>query len=236
MRDRYAVPHILSRDRPRRLLRPRLRARPGPALADDADAAHGAGAAERDLRAGDARDRRADAGARPLRAMRGRRSTEQTDATRAALEAYADGVNAWLRVVQREALGRGAPEFFLFSPDIAPWTPGQLDRGAEAHGAADDRQGGDGDAAGAAVAGAAAGAAARHPAGFAERAADGAAGVLRALSRTLPARAGRARRRGSPLDPLPRAGARRRLERLRGDRRGGRPAARRSSPPTRTWR
>jgi len=48
---------------------------------------------------------------------------EQTDATRAALEAYADGVNAWLRVVQRDALGRGAPEFFLFSPDIAPWTP-----------------------------------------------------------------------------------------------------------------
>ena len=47
----------------------------------------------------------------------------QTDATKAALEAYADGVNAWLRVVQAQALGRGAPEFFLFSPDIAPWTP-----------------------------------------------------------------------------------------------------------------
>ena len=47
----------------------------------------------------------------------------QTDATRAALEAYADGVNAWLRVVQEEALGRGAPEFFLFSPEIAPWSP-----------------------------------------------------------------------------------------------------------------
>ena len=48
---------------------------------------------------------------------------DQTDDTRAALEAYADGVNAWLRVVQEEALGRGAPEFFLFSPDISPWTP-----------------------------------------------------------------------------------------------------------------
>jgi penicillin amidase len=47
----------------------------------------------------------------------------QTDETRAALEAYADGVNAWLKVVQEEALGRGAPEFFLFSPDIAPWVP-----------------------------------------------------------------------------------------------------------------
>ncbi len=47
----------------------------------------------------------------------------QTDATLAALDAYADGVNAWLGVVQGEALGRGAPEFFLFSPDIAPWSP-----------------------------------------------------------------------------------------------------------------
>ncbi len=47
----------------------------------------------------------------------------QTDATKAALGAYSDGVNAWLRVVQEKALGRGAPEFFLFSPDIAPWTP-----------------------------------------------------------------------------------------------------------------
>ncbi|MFT3973692.1 MAG: penicillin acylase family protein [Amaricoccus sp.] len=47
----------------------------------------------------------------------------QTPETRAALEAYADGVNAWLKVVQEKALGRGAPEFFLFSPDISPWLP-----------------------------------------------------------------------------------------------------------------
>jgi penicillin amidase len=47
----------------------------------------------------------------------------QTPETRAALEAYAAGINAWLRVVQDEALGRGAPEFFLFDPSIAPWTP-----------------------------------------------------------------------------------------------------------------
>jgi penicillin G amidase len=38
----------------------------------------------------------------------------QDPATMAALEAYAAGVNAWLRVVQEQALGRGAPEFFLF--------------------------------------------------------------------------------------------------------------------------
>jgi penicillin G amidase len=40
-----------------------------------------------------------------------------------ALEAYAAGVNAWLRVVQEQALGRGAPEFFLFDARIAPWVP-----------------------------------------------------------------------------------------------------------------
>lgn len=43
--------------------------------------------------------------------------------TLAALEAYARGVNAWIETVNREALGRGAPEFFLFSREIAAWTP-----------------------------------------------------------------------------------------------------------------
>ena len=53
-----------------------------------------------------------------------RRSVEAQDpATRAALEGYAAGVNAWLRQVNSEALGRGAPEFFLFSNQIAPWHP-----------------------------------------------------------------------------------------------------------------
>ncbi|MBP7000632.1 penicillin acylase family protein [Amaricoccus sp.] len=47
----------------------------------------------------------------------------QDPQARAALEAYAEGVNAWLGVVQSEALGRGAPEFFLFDAQIAPWTP-----------------------------------------------------------------------------------------------------------------
>lgn len=40
-----------------------------------------------------------------------------------ALEAYAAGVNAWLRLVGEEALGRGAPELLLFEPEIAPWRP-----------------------------------------------------------------------------------------------------------------
>ena len=39
------------------------------------------------------------------------------------LEAYAQGVNAWLRLIGTEALGRGAPELFLFEPQIAPWRP-----------------------------------------------------------------------------------------------------------------
>jgi penicillin amidase len=43
--------------------------------------------------------------------------------TQAALEAYAAGVNAWMTKVNQDALGRGAPEFFLFSGEIAPWQP-----------------------------------------------------------------------------------------------------------------
>ncbi len=46
----------------------------------------------------------------------------QAPEARAALTAYADGVNAWIRTVREEALGRGAPEFFLFGAGIAPWT------------------------------------------------------------------------------------------------------------------
>lgn len=43
--------------------------------------------------------------------------------TQAALEAYARGVNAWIGEVNREARGRGAPELFLFSNEIAAWQP-----------------------------------------------------------------------------------------------------------------
>jgi penicillin amidase len=43
--------------------------------------------------------------------------------TQSALLAYAAGVNAWLEIVGREALGRGAPELFLFEPEISPWQP-----------------------------------------------------------------------------------------------------------------
>jgi penicillin amidase len=43
--------------------------------------------------------------------------------TQAALEAYAAGVNAWITEINRGARGRGAPEFFLFSNEIAAWAP-----------------------------------------------------------------------------------------------------------------
>lgn len=52
------------------------------------------------------------------------RSVQVQDArTQAALKAYADGINARLSEVNRDALGRGAPEMFLFNAPIAPWTP-----------------------------------------------------------------------------------------------------------------
>ncbi|MCK0167462.1 penicillin acylase family protein [Jannaschia sp. S6380] len=47
----------------------------------------------------------------------------QDPETTAMLEAYAAGVNARIEVINREASGRGAPEFFLFRPEIAPWRP-----------------------------------------------------------------------------------------------------------------
>ncbi len=40
-----------------------------------------------------------------------------------ALEAYSAGVNARIAEINREALGRGAPEFFLFEASLAPWQP-----------------------------------------------------------------------------------------------------------------
>ena len=51
-------------------------------------------------------------------------SDEAQDApTQAALKAYSAGVNAWINEVNAGARGRGAPEFFLFSNEIAAWAP-----------------------------------------------------------------------------------------------------------------
>lgn len=48
---------------------------------------------------------------------------DQDAETTAALEAYADGVNAWLMQVAEGAKGRGAPEMWLFNHPISPWEP-----------------------------------------------------------------------------------------------------------------
>ncbi len=48
---------------------------------------------------------------------------QQDPDTQAALQSYARGVNAWLDQVNQQALGRGAPEFFMFSNAISPWVP-----------------------------------------------------------------------------------------------------------------
>ncbi len=52
------------------------------------------------------------------------RSVEVQDArTRDALEAYSAGVNARIGEINLDSLGRGAPEFFVFSAPLAPWQP-----------------------------------------------------------------------------------------------------------------
>lgn len=43
--------------------------------------------------------------------------------TQAMLRSYARGVNAWIGQVNEGALGRGAPELFLFPQEIAFWQP-----------------------------------------------------------------------------------------------------------------
>jgi penicillin amidase len=47
----------------------------------------------------------------------------QDDRTRDALDAYSAGVNARIAEINRDSLGRGAPEFFVFNAPLAPWQP-----------------------------------------------------------------------------------------------------------------
>ncbi len=47
----------------------------------------------------------------------------QDPETQAALAAYSEGVNAWLRVTNERARGRSAPEFFVFSAEMPLWQP-----------------------------------------------------------------------------------------------------------------
>ncbi len=53
-----------------------------------------------------------------------RQSVEVQDAqTMAALNAYSAGINARLQEINDQALGRGAPEMFLFNAPFSPWQP-----------------------------------------------------------------------------------------------------------------
>ncbi|TGN60438.1 penicillin acylase family protein, partial [Paracoccus liaowanqingii] len=72
-------------------------------------------------------------------------SLEVQDApTRAALSAYAAGVNRWIGIVNEGAMGRGAPEFFLVPDVITFWQPAdslailKLLAAAGSHAAADE--------------------------------------------------------------------------------------------------
>lgn len=47
----------------------------------------------------------------------------QDPETLAALKSYSAGVNEWVRQVNERAMGRGAPEFFLFKEQFAYWQP-----------------------------------------------------------------------------------------------------------------
>ncbi|MCC5956765.1 MAG: penicillin acylase family protein [Natronohydrobacter sp.] len=47
----------------------------------------------------------------------------QDPETQAALIAYSEGVNAWLRITNERARGRGAPEFFVFTAEMPLWQP-----------------------------------------------------------------------------------------------------------------
>lgn len=47
----------------------------------------------------------------------------QEESTITALESYSAGVNAWIKEINRRALGRGAPELFLYPSDVSPWRP-----------------------------------------------------------------------------------------------------------------
>jgi len=47
----------------------------------------------------------------------------QSSDARRALKAYAEGVNARMHEINRDALGRGAPEMFIFPTDVSPWRP-----------------------------------------------------------------------------------------------------------------
>ena len=56
--------------------------------------------------------------------LNAKKSIEIQDSdTISALVAYSNGVNEWIDTINNRAMGRGAPEFFLFLKDLDPWRP-----------------------------------------------------------------------------------------------------------------
>ena len=56
--------------------------------------------------------------------LNAKKSIEVQDSdTISALVAYSNGVNEWIDTINNRAMGRGAPEFFLFLKDLDPWRP-----------------------------------------------------------------------------------------------------------------
>ncbi len=47
----------------------------------------------------------------------------QSAEAKAALEAYSNGINAWIDQINEDSLGRGAPEYFIFPSTISYWRP-----------------------------------------------------------------------------------------------------------------
>jgi penicillin amidase len=159
-------------------------------------------------------------------------SVKAQDAETLAPEAYSAGVNAWIAEVNKGARGRGAPEFWLFSPEISRLGAGGFHRDPEADGAATVDQVQRRGAARAAVAGA-------GPSGWPTSCPRPGRGRRRP-ARLCRAGAGAPRRRApvrtaaGPLSPVAgpgMAGASNAWARPR----GGRPRAARCWPTTRIW-
>lgn len=47
----------------------------------------------------------------------------QSQRTQEALSSYAQGVNSWLKLINKKSLGRGSPEFFIYNFPIKKWDP-----------------------------------------------------------------------------------------------------------------
>ena len=58
-----------------------------------------------------------------MRALAEAAYDEQDTITQAALQAYSQGVNAWLNYIDNSLFNNGAPEFLLFDDNIRPWQP-----------------------------------------------------------------------------------------------------------------